>query len=146
MPTTCPSDGSSAGSELRRSRSSLAVATILVAETSRVTKLTGMAALCAFACSVAGCARGGDPWEESAAQYQSQSQTAPAFNPDPSLYTLHTQPPPPPQANPLPFPDNSWGDTPRSNSLPPQSPELGAFVGTVPGGPNVYVVPPGAGP
>ena len=63
------------------------------------------------------------------------------LSPPPSL----SMPPPPPP----PLGVGSWSgimDEPRQQSAIgiPQGPGYGAYVGTVAGGPNVYVIPPGA--
>jgi hypothetical protein len=57
-----------------------------------------------------------------------------------------TAPLPPP--SPMPILDTSSDYLPhrQSNIGIPEGPGYGAYVGTVPGGPNVYVIPPGAGP
>lgn len=83
----------------------------------------------------------GQEADQMAAASRSQQQWTPV---DSSIYTLHTQPPSPP--SPVPVPDLALVPPARPNAdTVPQSPELGAYVGTVPGGPNVYVIPPGAG-
>ena len=82
------------------------------------------------------------------AQTANEMTTSAAAQPaalDPSIYTLRSQPPPPPQPNPMPLAIKAPASLPNADTVP-QARELGAFVGTVPGGPNVYVVPPGAGP
>jgi len=69
-------------------------------------------------------------------------QPPPTSTPDFSIRTLDTQPSPPP--SPTPSPDLGAAYVPSTNRLPDQSAFPGPFIGHVPGGPDVYIVPPQA--
>ena len=64
------------------------------------------------------------------------------FTPDPSIYTLSTQPPMPPSPTALPNLGSVY--MPPRSPLPYSPAAPGPFLGRVPGGPDVYGVPAGA--
>jgi len=67
-------------------------------------------------------------------------QPAPTYMPPASLYTLQTRPPAPP--SPMPIPDLGSAYVPPPAPTPSLTgPGAPAYVGRVPGGPEVYVVP-----
>jgi len=82
-----------------------------------------------------------DAWQEATAR--NDQQPAPTFAPNPSPLTL-TQPSPPP----MPQPSTEFGSDYLPKPISSGSPgpgDVGAFVGHVDGGPDVYVIPAGSG-
>lgn len=81
-----------------------------------------------------------EAWQAAGMRDQPPPSEVPTFAPDPSIYTLQTKPSAPPSPTPLPNLGSVYepAPPPKPSLTGPNAP---AFVGQVPGGPEVYVVP-----